>query len=79
MNCNKIKDIKHDLEKKKKRNLAAINEKQGRKCVNIDEVLRIWKSHFETHLNTSFPHDPDALNSLKGELRPTNFLLSDLF
>ena len=25
------------------------------------DILNMWKSHFEKHLNTQFPHDEDAL------------------
>ena len=28
---------------------------------NTEEVLKCWQEHFEAHLNTRFPHTPDAL------------------
>ena len=30
-------------------------------------ILNIWKSHFEKHLNTQFPHDEDALREFEPE------------
>ena len=32
---------------------------------NGDRVLTLWKEHFERHLNTSFPHNEDALLALQ--------------
>ena len=29
------------------------------------DILHIWKSHFEKHLNTQFPHDEDALREFE--------------
>ena len=32
------------------------------------EVLTIWQTHFEKHLNTQFPHDEDALSELDSDM-----------
>ena len=29
--------------------------------VKTDEVMFFWEEHFKIHLNTTFPHDPDAV------------------
>ena len=34
---------------------------QGQRIMKKQDILNIWKSHFEKHLNTQFPHDEDAL------------------
>ena len=37
------------------------------------EVLTIWQTHFEKHLNTQFPHDEDALSELDSDMNVEEF------
>ena len=41
-----------------------MKDKNGQKCTKAREVLNLWKSHFEKHLNTFFPRDETALISI---------------
>ena len=51
-----------ELEGKPKKSLSAVKDSNSE---NGDRVLTLWKEHFERHLNTSFPHNEDALLALQ--------------
>jgi len=55
------------LEGKQKKSLSVVKNDIGEKVVHPKEVLDLWKEHFEAHLNTSFPHDINAINDLEPE------------
>ena len=38
-----------------------VKDKSGNTHTNKDEVLKCWQEHFEAHLNTKFPHEPEAM------------------
>ena len=38
---------------------------QGQLMMKKQDILNIWKSYFEKHLNTQFPHDEDALREFE--------------
>ena len=38
-----------------------VKYKSGNTHTNEDEVLKYWQEHFEAHLNTKFPHEPEAM------------------
>ena len=44
--------------------MSAVKDKQGNTHTNTEEVLKCWKDHFSTHLNTAFPHEPTAIEEL---------------
>ena len=60
---NLFKTVK-ELEGKPKKQLSAIKDDKGVKQFKQENVLKLWKEHFEKHLNTSFDHDENALHSL---------------
>ena len=41
-----------------------IDNQNADKRTQTDEVLKIFKEHFEQHLNTEFPHDESILQSI---------------
>ena len=41
-----------------------MKDKQGMKHSQLDKVLSCWEEHFKTHLNSSFPDDPEAIINL---------------
>ena len=43
-----------------------VKDKNGNKRTHLRDVLKIWKDHFEKHLNTSYPHDESVLDSIQG-------------
>ena len=63
-----------ELEGKSKKSLTVIKDSNGAKHFQLEKVLDLWKEHFENHLNTEFPHDEDALNSLANESNEIEFL-----
>ena len=57
-----------ELEGKPRKNVSAMKGADGKKTTNPAEVLEIWRKHFESHLNTEFPRDEQALNELGNDL-----------
>ena len=53
-----------ELENKAKKFLNIVLDKDGNKQASINKVLKIWKEHFEKHLNTEFPHKAAALDKI---------------
>jgi len=53
-----------DIEGKPRKAMSAVKDKQGNTHTNKSEVLKCWEEHFNTHLNTSFPHQPTAINEI---------------
>ena len=49
------------LEGKKHKQVVAIKDANGVLQMKRQNVLNIWKSHFESHLNKQFPRDENAL------------------
>ena len=49
-----------EIEGKPRKTLLAVKDKHGVKHTIQEEVLIIWKDHFENHLNTEFPHNSKA-------------------
>ena len=47
-----------------RKSLMVINNQNADKRTRTDEVLKIFKEHFEQHLNTEFPHDESILQSI---------------
>ena len=70
---NHFKSVK-DLEGKPRKCLMTVKDKDGKKKTNMKDVLRIWKDHFKKHLNTAFPYDENALNSIPEPLLEDNEL-----
>ena len=52
------------LEGKRKKAISAIKDKEGTIHTNADKILECWSQHFCNHLNTRFPHDQEAENSV---------------
>ena len=52
------------LESKPPKTLTAAKDKTGALKTHLDEVLVCWEEHFKGHLNTSFPHDESALDTI---------------
>ena len=38
-----------------------VKDKSSNTHANKDEILKCWQQHFEAHLNTKFPHEPEAM------------------
>ena len=38
-----------------------VKDNNGNTHKGKDEVLKCWQEHFEAHLNTKFPHEPEAM------------------
>ena len=53
-----------DLENKPRKPLNIIQDKNGVKKFDINDVLKCWDTHFEAHLNKRFPHDEAAISSI---------------
>ena len=53
-----------ELEGKPRKNLMVIKNQNADKRIQTDEVPKIWKEHFEQHLNTEFPYDKSILQSI---------------
>ena len=53
-----------ELENKQKKTLNVVQDKNGIKHTNPEEVLKIWEEHFNTHLNKEFPRNAQALDQL---------------
>ena len=63
-NSHNLFKIVREIEGKPRKTLNAVKDKQGVKHTIQEEVLIIWKEHFENHLNTEFPHDSKALEDI---------------
>ena len=50
-----------ELEGHKRKSLTMVKDRQGKKHSQLHEVMVCWEDHFKMHLNTAFPHDPDAI------------------
>ena len=61
---NLFKTVK-ELEGKPKKRLSMVKDETGAKHFQMGKVLKLWEEHFEKHLNTSFEHDENALQSLE--------------
>jgi hypothetical protein len=59
-----------ELEGRPKKSLTMVKDKQGKKHSQLNEVMLCWEEHFKVHLNTAFPHDPDAVLDIPDS--PTN-------
>jgi hypothetical protein len=60
---NLFKNVR-EMEGKPKKSLSAVKDSNGQKHFQLDKVLVLWKEYFENHLNTSFEHDINALDTL---------------
>ena len=49
------------LEGKKRKPLTAMKDLDGKLLMKKADILHVWKTHFEKHLNTRFPRDEEAL------------------
>ena len=78
---NKIMTLEEDFAKNNTHNLfRSVRELEGKKQksqgvirMKKQEVLTIWQTHFEKHLNTQFPHDEDALSELDSDMNVEEF------
>ena len=41
-----------------------IKDKKGVMHSQMNEVMNCWEQHFKTHLNTTFPHNPEAIQNI---------------
>lgn len=63
-----------ELEGIPKKSLSIIKDTKGDKQTDPDIVLNLWKEHFQSHLNTSFPRDESATESINvNNLDPGQF------
>ena len=84
---NKIEEIEIEFKTNKSHNLfkhvreieetgrkpfSAIKDKTGNTHTNKTEVLKCWQDHFKNHLNTKFPHDPEALADILEPAQDSN-------
>ena len=53
-----------ELECKPRKSLMVIKKQNVDKRTQTDKALKIWKEHFENHLNTEFSHDKSILQSI---------------
>ena len=60
-NTHKLFKQVRELEGKRYISICAMKDYQGNLKTNKQDVLHIWKTHFEKHLNTQFKHDENAL------------------
>ena len=44
--------------------MCAVKDKQGTIHTNKTTVLKCWEEHFKSHLNTAFPHNPEAIQDI---------------
>ena len=61
-----FKQVK-ELEGKRYKPVFSMKNSQGHLMMKKHDIFNIWKSHFEKHLNTQFPHDKDALREFETE------------
>jgi len=57
-----------ELEGRPQKALTMVKDKQGEKHSQLHELITCWEEHFKIYLNTSFPHDPNAVNDISGAL-----------
>ena len=62
-----------ELEGKKQKSCMVLKDSQGVIRMKKQEVLTIWQTHFEKHLNTQFPHDEDSLSELDSDMNVEEF------
>ena len=60
---NLFKAVK-EMEGKPRKVLNAVKDKDGKKHTNARKVLKCWEEHFDSHLNTEFPHEHSALDCI---------------
>ena len=58
--CTLCKQVR-ELEGNRYRCILAMKDYQGNLKTKMQDVLHIWKTYFEKHLNTQFKHDENAL------------------
>ena len=58
-----------DLENKPRKPLNIIQDKNGVKKFDINDILKSWETLFKTHLNKRFPHDEAAISSIPESTR----------
>ena len=63
-NTHKLLKQVSELEGKRYRYICAMKDSHGNLKTKKQDVLHIWKTHFEKHLNTQFKHDENALQEL---------------
>ena len=61
---NLFKSVK-ELEGIPKKSIPTIIDKHGKKQTDINLVLRIWKEHFQVHLNKEFTHQENTLDEFE--------------
>ena len=59
-----------NLESKKPKPLNTIKDVNGSLKTNLKDVLQCWEDHFKIHLNTKFPHDQEAMDSIPQPTQP---------
>ena len=59
-NTNNLFRTVRELEGKPRKPMGAVKDMQGNTNTDKIEVLKCWEEHFSAHLNTAFPHRPNA-------------------
>ena len=54
-----------ELENRPRKSLNVVQDKNGIKKFDINEVLECLKTHFQSHLNKKFPHDTEATSTIE--------------
>ena len=67
-----------ELEGKPRKSLMVIKNQNADKRTQTSKVLKIWKEHFEHHINTEFPHDESILQSIPETMRSTEQSIEEL-
>ena len=75
-NTHKLFNSVKQLERKKPNSLLAVKDTNGDLHIKINDILNIWKVHFESHLNREFSREEGAL--LEFEC-PTSLSEEDVF
>ena len=57
------------MENKPRKPLNIIQDKNGVKKFDINDVLKCLETYFEAHLNKRFPHDEPAITSIPESTR----------
>ena len=57
------------MENKPRKPLNIIQDKNGVKKFDINDILKSWETLFKTHLNKRFPHDEAAISSIPESTR----------
>ena len=66
-NSHKLFKQIRELEGKRYKHVFSMKNSQGKLMMKKQDILNIWKSHSEKHLNTQFPHDEDVLREFEPE------------